>query len=175
MRITESRLRSIIRSVILESENRSYYLNESILSQAKKSLKNAVANLKNINLSDHEKHSDDYPYYIENTGGIKSDKALELCKKYFDFAKENNFNKNTKGKYNCIKWLKKTIKNNSEGSNKDETYAFFIERLYLKIFEVLLEKDLINTESISHNTGVENWRWSDEISYSRDGSKNASF
>lgn len=40
MRITESKLRSIVRSVIIESRHDS--LNESMLSKAKESFKNAV-------------------------------------------------------------------------------------------------------------------------------------
>lgn len=103
---------------------------------------------------------------------ISSGKVLKLCKEYFQFAKNNSFGKTTNGKSNAIKWLKSVVKNNSD---TDENYDFFIERLYLKLFEVLLDKELISTKIQGPKSGVENWRWNDKIMYSKDGKKKASY
>lgn len=170
MRITERKLRSIIRSVILESESNN--LRESILSSAKDSFKNAMKKLGNISKNDIQKHYEDYPEYVEETGEIKTSRAQAICKEYFQFAKNNDFNSDTNGKFNAVKWLKSMIKNNSDS---EDVYEFFIERLYLKIFEDLLERDLITTSRLNNMSTVENWRWNNEILYSRDGKKRASY
>ena len=171
MRITESKLRKIIRNVILESESND--LKESILSSAKDSFKKAIKKLGNISKNDIQKHYEDYPEYVEDTtGGIKTSRAQALCKEYFQFAKNNDFDSDTNGKFNTIKWLKSMIKNNSDS---EDVYELFIERLYLKIFEDLLERDLITTSRLNSMSTVENWRWNNEILYSRDGKKRASY
>jgi len=171
MRITESRLRRIIRSVI--AENESINLNESILSSAKESFKKAVKKIGEVGKNDIAKHAKDYPEYIEaRTGIVKRLKAERVCNEYFQFAKNNDFKKNTNGKYNAIKWLKSIIKNKSSSENN---YEFFIERLYLKLFEVLLDKELINTKVLGPSSGAESWRWNDEIQYSKDGKKKAKY
>tara|TARA_Y100000592_G_C5336476_1_gene252097 strand:+ start:69 stop:614 length:546 start_codon:yes stop_codon:yes gene_type:complete len=176
MRITESRLRSVIRSVILENETIS--LNESILSSAKEKFKLAVKKLGDLGKDDINQHMKNYPEYIEaRTGVIKKWKAKRLCKEYFQFAKNNNFDKGTQGKFHVIKWLRSCVENNS---SNERNYELFLERLYSVMFGEFLEMGLIHTESSRGNT-YEAWDWDTtderypgEIQYGR-GAKKAKF
>ena len=180
MRITESRLRRVIRSVILENESIS--LNESILSSAKESFKKALKKLGDFGKDDLNQHMKNYPKYIEaRTGVIKNWKAKILCKEYFQFAKNNNFDKDTQGKFHVIKWLRSEQGGGVENNSSNElNYELFLERLYLEMFGVFLELGLIHTESSRGNT-YEAWDWDTtdernpgEIQYGR-GAKKAKF